>query len=90
MNNDRFHCIGEGVVAMVCACDVMQTVSLMGGPIGPPSTFLLETLHQLTMKRCLKANCLGLGEGRGSHLCFVAGGDDIYALSLNISVGHLV
>ena len=37
MNNVRFHCIGEGVAAVVCACDVIQSNSSMGS-IGLPST----------------------------------------------------
>ena len=38
MNNVRFLCIGEGVAAVVYACDVIQFRSLMGGSLGPPDT----------------------------------------------------
>ena len=36
---------------------------------------LREELRWLTMIRCMRAGYLGLGEGRGSYLCFVSKGD---------------
>ena len=60
MNNVRFHCNGESVAAMVCACDVTQP-SFDEGPWDHPALFSPKNLRQLTMKRCMKAEYFGRG-----------------------------
>ena len=72
MNNVRFHCIGEGVAAVVCACDVIQSNSSMGS-IGLPSTVQPQGFASSHHDKMHESGILWTGEGGGSNLCCVAG-----------------
>ena len=72
MNNVRFLCIGEGVAAVVCACDVIPSKSSVGS-IGLPSTVESQRSASSPHDKMHESGILWIGEGCGSNLCFVAG-----------------
>ena len=75
MNNFKFPGTGEHVAAVLCARDVIQQKSSLGGPWDHPAPFSPKTVAPVSHDEPHGSRILYTGKRRGSYLGFVAGVD---------------
>ena len=85
MNNVKFHPNVKCVAAVLCACDVIQPKSSLGGPSDHPAPFSPKTAAPVHHDKPHVSRILYTGERRGSCLCFVAGVDAHKGLDIGLT-----